>query len=232
MKRMLFGWQAAASLAPLVGLAGHLLTCTPSGAADLFGRLESATSPAVETSSPPGQPVAPVFEPAEHDLSQHFPNLRMPPLMASIPDAAASDDAGSQIARREFAAIVAEAKREAMAEMRSSRRSVAAGLPGEETDHGTPASFAAFNRPTCRHRGVPAPQACPPQRSQPHPLPAVPPSAGTGGVTPFPEGTLATPSAPQAGVPSVADSAVPAVPTRPLVLRLGFVWNAFWAAAR
>jgi hypothetical protein len=201
MKRMVSGRSIAAAIATMAGLAAHMASDSSLQAAGLG----PATTSAVEPSGEAVQANTPEFEPEEHDLSQFFPNLRMPPVMASVPEVPPSRVANNAIVARDFAAIVAEAKREAMAEMRSSKRSVAAALPGDDADHGTPASFASFTRPTCRHRGTPAPQSCPPQQLQPPKQPTPPPPSDMGSATPPPAGLPFTPAAPDAAVLAVPD---------------------------
>lgn len=94
------------------------------------------------------------------DLAAHFPNLKMQ-LLAEADADAAGHDSESLVKPRDFAEIVAEAKREAMGLEPLGRRSVASELPSPQAAR-TVVTTVAHTKPHCRSQK----NACPPQRQQ------------------------------------------------------------------
>jgi len=134
---------------------------------------------------------------AAADLAGHFPDLKMPSVMLSVgeetdPPADAVEESwveGGPVtvrrpgfdladrltvdklpAYRDFAAVVEEAKREAMGYKALGTKSVASSLPTSPEAGRTQASFASHARPHCRSRGQA--QTCPPG-SRPQAMPQV-----------------------------------------------------------
>jgi len=191
----------ASRIGRTVGLAGCFAAAEPTFAADLFRPFQQHEIAVVADSSAQGgaeQPVAneemPVAAaPASGDLAQYFPNLKMPPMLAAAPDAEVEEaqDSTQRIGRRDFAAIVEEAKREAMGLPALGARSLSEGLQ-ESTRTKVPAQFASHGKPHCRsgNRAMQAhpcpPQPCPPQQRTPYQQPQQSQQMSPGGA-PIPE---------------------------------------------
>ena len=146
------------------------------------------------------------------DLADHFPNLKMPPILAETSAGEAERDDGPLGKPRDFATIVAEAKREALGLPPLGRRSVASNLPSPQPSR-TVATTVSHAKPHCRTQknACPPPQSqCPPGRmpTQPgaKPGPAAPGPAVPGttpdGTVPLPD--VARPAQPQPAVPDLS----------------------------
>ncbi|MFM8497465.1 MAG: hypothetical protein ACKOEM_18375 [Planctomycetia bacterium] len=193
-------WHAA------LGFAGCLAAAGQGAAEDLFQKLGGyELSPIVTHPAEPSTGEEPAADavPTGYDLARFFPDLRMVPILAATVVAGEVAAEDSAPGHRDFAAIVEEAKREAMAAARSGKGSVAERLPEPAPRRGTPATFASHARPHCRQHGRPqTTQPCPPtkpgmaQPAIPQPgMPRVAPEAGS--VPPF---------------DTQADTAVPSLP--------------------
>jgi hypothetical protein len=168
------------------------------------------------------------------DLAAYFPNLTMPPDLADAAAEEADRDDGPFVKQRDFAAVVAEAKREAMGLKSLGRQSVASNLPSPKPNR-TVATTVAHTKPHCRTQKNACPQPqCPPGRaeSQPGTQPAqsqpgtqqahaqagaqpaqpkavtqpapVAPSATPGAVVPLPEVAGSVQPQPQPAVPDLS----------------------------
>jgi len=209
----------ASRIGRTVGLAGCFAAAEPTFAADLFRPFKQHEIAVVADSSPEAnaeQPDAdeemPIAAAAvSGDLAQYFPNLKMPPMLAAAPDAEVeeSQDSTQRIGRRDFAAIVEEAKREAMADARRGKGSLAADFPGRDRN-GVPASFASHTKPHCRQHGrvQQTPQACPPSPSS-RPNQSASPMPGPVAQPQF-QNQLAEPSAPVVPLPEAMQPEVAA----------------------
>jgi len=195
-----------------LGLIAGVGAAVPAAGEDIFNRFSHLQHPVVvqqpapvEPTSVEPEPEAEVPEPVRGDLAQYFPNLKMSPILAATPDVNTAAPEATQVGRRDFAAIVEEAKREAFADARVGRGSVAAGLPDGVPGRGTPATLASHAKPNCRTHGHgKAPQSCPP----------CPPRQTAPGQGQPGQPQIATPSAPILPLPEAAgsDAIVPTVP--------------------
>jgi len=211
---------------------------TTAAAEDLFTKFAHTQIPLVADDAARGDaPVAvdaPVGDAAPargYDLAQFFPDLRMAPILAAAP---MEDEAESDVAagtHRDFAAIVEECKREALADARKGRGSIAASLPVDRDDRaqGTSTSFASLAQLNGRAQGrqLQSQRRPPASATQGMPRAAAPEAArpatpgGTGSAiadSPTPTAPDAarteTPATPVLPLPDalLADGVVPAVP--------------------
>jgi hypothetical protein len=196
---------AAFRAGPLLALAAPVAVCVPAFAADLFEKFPHIQHPVVanqettEAATEDASPAEGVTHSTTHyDLAQFFPNLKMPPILAATPAGDEGNAGERSVVHSDFAAIVAQAKREALVAARTGSGSIAAGMPDGESRRGTPANLASLSRPHCR-------QQCRPQ-------PACPPKTGSPTVPQQPRTDVPRPSAP--GLPAVppSDTGMPVVP--------------------
>lgn len=190
------------------GLAiGLLAAALPASAADLAAQFPDLKMPSVMlAASQDADPAGAASEDAGDDtgVEGELVTVRRPGF-----DLADRLTVGNLPAHRDFAAVVEEAKREAMGYKALGTKSVASSLPTAGDASGrTVATFASHSRPHCRSRGnccPPGSQAQPPAMSRSQGMPNAVPSPATPdtAVVPLPESMQAE-ATPTPAVPDLS----------------------------